>query len=83
MVWLRIILLSVNLGKAMKFLSTEQVAERLNLSTGRIRRMILDGIIKDVQRFGQRSLMIPEREVKRLEEMERPRGRPRSRPEKE
>ena len=57
------------------FLTTQQAAERLRISTARIRRMILDGVIKDVSKFG-RDHMIPVSEVARLEKTDRKPGRP-------
>ncbi len=56
------------------YLTTKQVAERLNVVPSRIRRMILDGIIQ-AEKIG-RDNFISESEVKRLEKLDRKPGRP-------
>ncbi len=56
------------------YLTTKQTAERLNVVPSRVRRMILDGVIK-AEKVG-RDNFIPESEVKRLENVERKPGRP-------
>jgi len=58
------------------YLTTIQLAERLNLSDGRIRRMILDGLIK-AQKVGGHHF-ISEKEARRFEQTERRPGRPAS-----
>lgn len=57
------------------YLTTAEAAERLGVSTTRIRQMILEGVIKGATKVGQNNL-IPEKEVKRLETTERKAGRP-------
>ncbi len=56
------------------FLTTAQTGERLGVTPARIRRMILDGLIK-AEKVG-RDNFISESEVKRLETIKRPSGRP-------
>ena len=56
------------------FLTTKQAAERLNVVPSRIRRMIIDGVIK-AEKVG-RDNFIAESEVERLEKIERKPGRP-------
>ena len=56
------------------YLTTKQAAERLNVVPSRIRRMILDGVIK-AEKIG-RDNFISEDEVKRLEQLDRKAGRP-------
>lgn len=56
------------------YLTTKQTAERLNVVPSRVRRMILDGVIK-AEKVG-RDNFIAESEVKRLEDVERKPGRP-------
>lgn len=56
------------------YLTTKQAAERLNVVPSRIRRMILDGVIK-AEKIG-RDNFIAESEVARLEQLERKPGRP-------
>ena len=55
-------------------MTTKQAAERLNVVPSRIRRMILDGIIK-AEKIG-RDNFIAESEVERLEKLDRKPGRP-------
>lgn len=58
------------------YLTTEEAAERLNgITAARIRQMIRSGVIKDVKKVGNSNL-IPEKEIKRLEDTERKAGRP-------
>ena len=56
------------------FMTTKQAAERLNVVPSRIRRMILDGVIK-AEKIG-RDNFIAESEVERLEKLDRKPGRP-------
>ncbi len=56
------------------FLTTAQTGKRLGVSSARIRRMILDGLIK-AEKVG-RDNFISESEVKRLENVRRGAGRP-------
>ncbi len=56
------------------FLTTKQAAERLNVVPSRIRRMILDGVIK-AEKVG-RDNFIAESEIERLEKLDRKPGRP-------
>jgi excisionase family DNA binding protein len=56
------------------YLTTKQTAERLQVVPSRIRRMILDGVIK-AEKIG-RDNFISETEVKRLEKLDRKPGRP-------
>ncbi len=56
------------------YLTTKETAERLNVVPSRIRRMILDGVIK-AEKVGRDNFIL-ESEVKRLENIERKPGRP-------
>ena len=56
------------------YLTTKQAAEKLNVVPSRIRRMILDGVIK-AEKFG-RDNVIAEAEIKRIEKLDRKPGRP-------
>ena len=56
------------------YLTTKEAAEKLNVVPSRIRRMILDGIVK-AEKVG-RDNFISESEIKRLESIERKPGRP-------
>ncbi len=56
------------------YLTTKQTAERLNVVPSRIRRMILDGVIK-AEKVGRDNFIL-ESEVKRLEGIDRKPGRP-------
>ena len=56
------------------YLTTKQVAERLNVVPSRVRRMILDGVI-EAEKIG-RDNFVSEREVKRVESIDRKPGRP-------
>ena len=55
------------------FLTTKQAAERLNVVPSRIRRMILDGVIK-AEKVG-RDNFISESEIERVEKLDRKPGR--------
>jgi excisionase family DNA binding protein len=57
------------------YLTTKEAAERLNVSTARIRQMIIEGVIKNAEKFG-RDNVVPETEVERLAAIERKPGRP-------
>lgn len=57
------------------YLTTTEAATRLGISTARIRRMILDELIKGVEKFGRENV-IPEAEIERLEKIDRKAGRP-------
>ncbi|HEX3100859.1 MAG TPA: helix-turn-helix domain-containing protein [Pyrinomonadaceae bacterium] len=54
--------------------TTAQTAERLGISTARVRQLIIEGVIK-AEKIG-RDNFIAEREVLRLEQTERRPGRP-------
>ena len=56
------------------FMTTKQAAERLNVVPSRIRRMILDGVIK-AEKIGRDNFIL-ESEVKRVEKLDRKPGRP-------
>jgi excisionase family DNA binding protein len=57
------------------YLTTKEAAARLNVSTARVRQMIIEGVIKGAEKFG-RDNVVPEAEVTRLENIERKAGRP-------
>ncbi len=57
------------------FLTAKQAAERLGVSDARVRQMIIEGVIKNAQKFGRENV-IPEAEIERLEKSERKPGRP-------
>ncbi len=57
------------------YFTANQAAEKLGVSAGRIRQMILDGVIKEAEKFG-RDNAITEDEVLRLQSVERKPGRP-------
>jgi len=59
------------------YLTTGEAAARLGVSAARVRRMILDGVIKGAEKAGRDNL-IPEKEIARLEVTDRPSGRPKS-----
>ena len=63
------------MSKIKKRITVNEAAGILGLSTGRIRKMILDGIIKDVEKFG-RDNAISASEIELLKSYERPTGRP-------
>ena len=63
------------------YLTTKQVAEKLNVVPSRIRRMILDGIIQ-AEKVG-RDNFISEAEVKRIVSLDRKSGRPKKEAAKE
>ena len=56
------------------YLTTIQAAERLNVVPSRIRRMILDGVIK-AEKIGRDNFIL-ESEVATLEKIDRKAGRP-------
>ncbi len=56
------------------YLTTKQVAEKLNVVPSRIRRMILDGLIQ-AEKVG-RDNFITDAEVKRIVSLDRKTGRP-------
>ena len=56
------------------YLTTKQAAERLNVVPSRIRRMILDGVIK-AEKIGRDNFIL-ESEVATLEKIDRKAGRP-------
>jgi excisionase family DNA binding protein len=56
------------------FLTTKQTADRLGISPARVRRLIIDGVIK-AEKVG-RDNFVSEGEVKRLESEDRKPGRP-------
>ncbi len=56
------------------YLTTKEAAEKLNVVPSRIRRMILDGVIK-AEKVGRDNFIL-ESEVKRLENVRRGSGRP-------
>lgn len=56
------------------YLTTKQAAERLNVVPSRIRRMILDGVIR-AEKIG-RDNFISEAQIKKLETKKRKPGRP-------
>ncbi len=56
------------------YLTTKQTAERLNVVPSRIRRMILDGVIK-AEKIGRDNFIL-ESEVATLEKIDRKAGRP-------
>lgn len=57
------------------YLTTKEAADQLGVSTARIRRMILDGVIVGAEKGG-RDHLIPEKEIERLASLNRPAGRP-------
>ena len=57
------------------YLTTTEAASRLNVSSARVRQMIISGVIKDAEKVGRDNL-IPEREITRLESLDRSPGRP-------
>ncbi len=57
------------------YLTTSQTAEKLGVSTARIRQMIIEGVITKAEKIG-RDNFIPESEVARLKTFERKPGRP-------
>jgi excisionase family DNA binding protein len=57
------------------YLTAKQAAERLGISDARIRQMIIEGVIKGASKFGRENV-IPEKEVERLENIDRKPGRP-------
>ncbi len=63
------------MSKEKKRITTNEAAEILGISTGRVRKMIMDGIIKDVVKFG-RDNALSENEINSLKKTDRPTGRP-------
>lgn len=57
------------------YITTGQLAGRLGVTAARVRRMILDGVVKNVEKIG-RDNFIAEKEAQRLEALERKPGRP-------
>jgi excisionase family DNA binding protein len=57
------------------YLTTSEAAVRLGISSARVRQLILDGVIGRTEKIGA-TILIPDKEVRRVEEMDRPRGRP-------
>ena len=57
------------------YLTTTEAASRLNVSSARVRQMILAGVINGAEKAGRDNL-IPEKEIARLENIERLPGRP-------
>ncbi len=57
------------------YVTTKELAERLGISSTRVRQMILNKQIK-AEWIGQMKV-IPESEAKRIEQIDRPTGRPR------
>ena len=57
------------------YLTTSQTAEKLGVSTARVRQMIIEGVITKAEKIG-RDNFIPESEVARLQTFERKPGRP-------
>ena len=57
------------------YLTTSQTAERLGISSAKVRQMIIEGVITQAEKVG-RDNFIPESEVKRLESFDRKPGRP-------
>lgn len=55
-------------------LTTKQVAEKLGVSPARVRKMVIDGLIK-ADKLG-RDNVITEAELKRFEKLDRSVGRP-------
>lgn len=49
-------------------LTTQEAGELLGVSDARVRQMILAGQIK-AQRFGQRMLLVPEKEIERVKKI--------------
>lgn len=56
------------------FVTTTEAAARLSISTARVRQLILDGILA-AEKFGRQNV-ISEKEIARLESIERKAGRP-------
>lgn len=65
----------LNLRMMKGYLTTKDAAARLNVSTARIRQMIIEGVITNAEKAG-RDNFIPESEIERLEATERKAGRP-------
>jgi excisionase family DNA binding protein len=63
------------------YLTTTQVAEKLNVSQARVRQMIIEGIIK-AEKVGRDNFIL-ESEVERLKSLDRKPGRPKKENDKE
>ncbi len=63
------------MSKEKKRITTKEAAEILGITTGRVRKLIMDGIIKDAIKFG-RDNAIAEDEIQKLKATNRPTGRP-------
>lgn len=57
------------------YLTTKEAGDRLGLSDGRIRQMIISGVIEGAIKFGGVHV-IPEAEINRLKALDRKAGRP-------
>ena len=57
------------------YVTTKEAADRLGVTPARIRRMILDGVIQGAETSG-RDRLIPEKEMLRVEALDRKAGRP-------
>ncbi|HEX8736420.1 MAG TPA: hypothetical protein VF721_13915 [Pyrinomonadaceae bacterium] len=57
-------------GKTKKRITTRETAEILGISAGRVRRMIMDGIITDVEKFGSNNAINAE-EIEKLKSTRR------------
>ncbi len=61
------------------YITTKELADRLGISSARIRQLITAGVIRGAEKFG-RDNFIPESEAARIERLERKPGRPASKP---
>jgi predicted site-specific integrase-resolvase len=59
-----------NTGNIKKRITTRETAEILGISPVRVRRMIMDGIIKDVEKFGSNNAISVE-EIEKLKSTRR------------
>jgi predicted site-specific integrase-resolvase len=57
-------------SKTKNRITTRETAEILGISPGRVRRMIMDGIIKDVEKFGANNAISAE-EIEKLKSTRR------------
>ena len=66
-------------GMGLNYLTTKEAAARFSLSDARIRQMVMAGVIRRYEQPGgpKGLILIPEAEIKRLENTERKGGRPR------
>jgi len=62
--------MSDSLSKTKNRITTRETAEILGISPGRVRRMIMDGIIKDVEKFGANNAISAE-EIEKLKSTRR------------